>query len=125
MQKKYVLEPNNIILRGCSLKINSFAIGLCIYNGQETKLMLNGGHSQPKRSGLENILNTYFKYICVFQIVATFISAIIYGVIVSINYENLGYISESPYFLEDTVFTWGSWFISFSNFIPISLLVTV
>ena len=61
--------------------------------------MLNGGNSLPKRSALENILNTYFKYICVFQIIATFVSSIIYGVIVSINYENLGYISESPYFL--------------------------
>jgi phospholipid-transporting ATPase len=100
-------------------------MGMCLYNGHETKIMLNGGQSKQKRSDLEKILNTYFKYICIFQVVATLISAIIYGLIVSLNYENLAYINESPYFLEDTIFTWGSWFISFSNFIPISLLVTV
>jgi len=44
---------------------------------------------------------------------------------VSLNYYKLGYISENPNFFLDAVSAWGSWFISVSNFIPISLLVTV
>lgn len=43
----------------------------------------------------------------------------------SLNYSNLGYISESSNFFTDAISAWGSWFISISNFIPISLLVTV
>lgn len=41
------------------------------------------------------------------------------------NYSTESYFNESSDFFLDTIFTWGSWFISFSNFIPISLLVTL
>lgn len=114
-----------MILRGCSLKINSYALGICIYNGHESKIMMNASHSSPKRSTLELGLNSYFKFICIFQICSTLLYSLIYGAIVSINFSNLGYISESPNFFTDAVSAWGSWFISISNFIPISLLVTV
>lgn len=114
-----------MILRGCSLKINSFAIGLCIYNGHETKIMMNASHSSPKKSTLELGLNTYFRFICIFQVSITLLFSLIYGAIVSTNYSNLGYTAESPNFFTDAVSAWGSWFISISNFIPISLLVTV
>ena len=87
--------------------------------------MLNGGQSAPKRSSLERILYSYFKYICIFQVAISLVFALIYGGIVSTRYSSLGYIMESPYYLMDTVSAWGSWFISISNFIPISLLVTV
>lgn len=87
--------------------------------------MMNGGQSSPKRSSLELILNSYFKYICIFQIGVTLLCSLTYGGIVSTHYAQMGYILESPYFLMDTVSAWGSWFISISNFIPISLLVTL
>ncbi len=86
---------------------------------------MNSSQSIPKKSTLENGLNTYFKFICIFQISITLLLSLIYGGIVSGNYSNLGYIGESPNFFTDAVSAWGSWFISLSNFIPISLLVTV
>lgn len=55
----------------------------------------------------------------------TLVCSLIYGGIVSLNYSKLRYIGESPYFFMDAISAWGSWFISVSNFIPISLLVTV
>jgi len=42
-----------------------------------------------------------------------------------INEANQRYISQGDSIVANIFFTWGSWFISFSNFIPISLLVTV
>lgn len=70
-------------------------------------------------------MNKYFKIVCICQVSVTLILSLIYGGIVSVNYSNLGYISESPNFFTDAISDWGSWFISVSNFIPISLLVTV
>lgn len=87
--------------------------------------MMNASHSSPKRSTLELGLNNYFKCICIFQVSITLLFSLIYGAIVSTNFTKLGYISESPKFFTDAVSAWGSWFISISNFIPISLLVTV
>lgn len=119
------MEPNNIILRGCSLKINSYAIGLCIYNGHETKIMMNAGHVHPKKSAMEHELNNYFKFICLFEFLITLTCSLTYGGIVSTNYETLSYIGETSNFFMDFISSWGSWFISVSNFIPISLLVTI
>lgn len=48
-----------------------------------------------------------------------------YGIILAENYDVFTYFNEGKQFFIDTIFTWGSWFISFANFIPISLLVTV
>lgn len=87
--------------------------------------MQNNSHAVPKRSSLEKKLNSYFKFICIFQILATLICSLSYGGIISTRYDSLSYISESPYYLMDVVSDWGSWFISISNFIPISLLVTL
>ena len=52
-------------------------------------------------------------------------SSIAFGILNGINENNLGYVSQSYSLVAGIFFTWGSWFISFSNFIPISLLVTV
>jgi phospholipid-translocating ATPase len=47
-----MLDNNNVVLRGCSLKINSYAIGMCLYNGHESKIFLNSGNPHPKKSHL-------------------------------------------------------------------------
>lgn len=67
----------------------------------------------------------YFLFICIFQLVATLLSAVLYGILLSLNYQNLRYMYTNTNIVAEASFTWGSWFISFSNFIPISLLITV
>lgn len=55
--KKLSLGPSNIILRGCQLKNTSWAIGVAVYCGQETKAMLNNSGAPSKRSRLETRMN--------------------------------------------------------------------
>ena len=52
-------------------------------------------------------------------------SAVAFGILYSSEEDNLGYVGVSGSVAANVFFTWGSWFISFSNFIPISLVVTV
>ena len=47
------LSPGQIILRGSSLRNTKRAIGLVIYTGQDTKVMMNATHPPSKRSILE------------------------------------------------------------------------
>ncbi|XP_071725198.1 phospholipid-transporting ATPase 1-like [Rutidosis leptorrhynchoides] len=55
--KRLSLGPSNIILRGCELKNTSWAIGVVVYAGRETKAMLNNSGAPSKRSRLETLMN--------------------------------------------------------------------
>ncbi|KAI3794530.1 hypothetical protein L1987_37162 [Smallanthus sonchifolius] len=56
-QKQVSLGPSNIVLRGCVLKNTSWAVGVVVYTGMETKVMLNNSGAQSKRSHLEARMN--------------------------------------------------------------------
>ncbi|KAK4799242.1 hypothetical protein SAY86_024607 [Trapa natans] len=55
--KRLSLGASNIILRGCELKNTAWAVGVAVYAGQETKVMLNSSGSPSKRSKLEKRMN--------------------------------------------------------------------
>ncbi|PKA61830.1 Phospholipid-transporting ATPase 1 [Apostasia shenzhenica] len=55
--KRVSLGPSNIVLRGCELKNTSWVVGVAIYAGRETKVMLNSSGSPSKRSRLETHMN--------------------------------------------------------------------
>ncbi|KAJ6797957.1 phospholipid-transporting ATPase 1 [Iris pallida] len=55
--KRVSLGPSNIILRGCELKNTAWAIGVAVYAGRETKVMLNSSGAPSKRSRLETHMN--------------------------------------------------------------------
>ncbi|KAJ6727492.1 putative PHOSPHOLIPID-TRANSPORTING ATPASE [Salix purpurea] len=66
--KRLSLGPSNIILRGCELKNTSWAIGVAVYCGRETKAMLNNSGSPSKRSWLESRMNSEIIVLSVFLI---------------------------------------------------------
>ncbi|XP_066394503.1 phospholipid-transporting ATPase 1-like [Miscanthus floridulus] len=51
------LGPSNIMLRGCEVKNTAWAIGVAIYTGRDTKVMLNSYGAPSKRSRLETHMN--------------------------------------------------------------------
>ncbi|KAI6676689.1 hypothetical protein NL676_037485 [Syzygium grande] len=55
--KRLSLGPSNIILRGCELKNTTWALGVVVYAGRETKAMLNNSGAPSKRSSLETRMN--------------------------------------------------------------------
>ncbi|CAM0880948.1 unnamed protein product [Alopecurus aequalis] len=55
--KRVSLGPSNIVLRGCELKNTTWAIGVVVYAGKDTKVMLNNSGPPSKRSRLETQLN--------------------------------------------------------------------
>ncbi|KAG9133139.1 hypothetical protein Leryth_023505 [Lithospermum erythrorhizon] len=55
--KRVSLGPPNILLRGCELKNTAWALGVAIYAGKDTKVMLNNSGAQSKRSRLETRMN--------------------------------------------------------------------
>ncbi|CAI9102409.1 OLC1v1000674C1 [Oldenlandia corymbosa var. corymbosa] len=56
-KKRVSLGPSNIVLRGCEIKNTAWVVGVAVYAGRETKVMLNSSGAPSKRSRLETQMN--------------------------------------------------------------------
>ena len=75
--QRYPLDNRNVLLRGCILRNTNWAIGLVVYTGLESKLMMNSSAARSKRSKLERGLNSKLISIFIFLFASTFILSII------------------------------------------------
>ncbi|XP_019449358.1 PREDICTED: phospholipid-transporting ATPase 1-like isoform X2 [Lupinus angustifolius] len=66
--KTLSLGSPNIVLRGCELKNTSWALGVAVYCGRETKAMLNSSGAPSKRSRLETHMNLEIIMLSVFLV---------------------------------------------------------
>lgn len=57
--KKESTTLNNLILRGCFLRNTKWVIGIVIFTGEDTKIIMNGGITPSKTSRLASELNYY------------------------------------------------------------------
>lgn len=55
--KQEAITINEVLLRGCSLRNTRWIIGLVVFTGADTKIMLNGGDTPSKRSKIERETN--------------------------------------------------------------------
>ena len=62
------MEPDQILLRGSSLRNTEWVIGVAVFTGHETKVMKNSTRSVAKRSKLEIATNRYIILIILIQI---------------------------------------------------------
>ncbi|TPX57373.1 hypothetical protein PhCBS80983_g03846 [Powellomyces hirtus] len=51
------LSTTSILLRGCVLRNTDYLIGIAIYTGSDTKIMLNSGKTPSKRSRIDRQIN--------------------------------------------------------------------
>lgn len=56
------ISVNNLLLRGCSLRNTDWAIGVVIFTGSETKIMMNAGITPTKRSRIQRELNVNVSF---------------------------------------------------------------
>lgn len=56
-QRQEPVSINELLLRGCSIRNTSWVIGLVLFTGADTKIMLNGGDTPSKRSKIEKETN--------------------------------------------------------------------
>lgn len=123
------MSPNQMLLRGSSLKNTDYIIGIVVYTGHETKIMLNSPKSKNKYSKLEAEMNRQVLYIFFLQLIICLFAAI-YNVLWFSRTK-----SDTEVYLElekddnntVTYFIVGffSWMLIFTSFVPISLLVTI
>ncbi|RDX64466.1 Phospholipid-transporting ATPase 1, partial [Mucuna pruriens] len=74
--KKLSLGSSNIVLRGCELKNTSWAVGVAVYCGSETKAMLNSSGAPSKRSRLETRMNSEIIWLSFFLVVLCTVTSV-------------------------------------------------
>lgn len=61
-EKADAVTYNNILLRGCVLRNTKWAIGIVVYTGNDTKIMLNTGRTPSKRSKMAKATNPHVSF---------------------------------------------------------------
>ncbi len=122
------ISINNLLLRGCSLRNTEWVLGVVVFTGRETKIMLNSGLTPSKRSRIARELNWDVIYNFIILFFMCLVSGIINGVIWSqgnnsLDYFEFGSIGGKPS-LDGFITFWAS-VILFQNLVPISLYISL
>ncbi|KAL8784094.1 MAG: hypothetical protein Q9213_004153 [Squamulea squamosa] len=122
------ISINNLLLRGCSLRNTEWVLGVVVYTGRETKIMLNSGITPSKRSRIAKDLNRYVIYNFVVLFFMCLVSGIVQGVTwakSSTSSDFFEYGSIGGRSAMDGFITFWSCVILFQNLVPISLYISL
>lgn len=119
---------NNLLLRGCTLRNTKWAMGVVVYTGDDTKIMLNSGITPTKKSRISRELNWAVIINFMFLFALCLVSAICNGVYygdtgTSRNYFEFGSIGGNPW--KNGIISFFVAVILFQSLVPISLYISV
>ena len=124
---KIAINNSNIALRGCVLRNTEFVIGFVIFNGHQTKIMLNSVNARPKKSNLEYQTGKKVILIFILQCVIVICAGFVYALWSTLKASDLDYMNTDSkmnmFYL--VIARSGNWLLIFGNFVPISLMVTL
>lgn len=119
---------NNMLLRGCTLRNTDWVIGIVVYTGEDTKIMLNAGVTPSKRSKMSRELNVmvFLNFGLLFMI--CFVSGIVNGVIfdkskTSMKFFEFGLIAGTA--SVGGLVTFFASLILYQSLVPISLYISI
>ncbi|KAF8066587.1 phospholipid-transporting ATPase 1 [Lyophyllum atratum] len=127
--KQEPVTINELLLRGCAIRNTNWIIGLVVFTGADTKIMLNGGDTPSKRSKIEK--ETNFNVLVNFGVLTLMclIAAIFSGLEdartgTSATIFEAGSDPTSSYIV-NAIITFVSCLIAFQNIVPISLYISI
>mmetsp|Transcript_9269 Transcript_9269/g.20748 ORF Transcript_9269/g.20748 Transcript_9269/m.20748 type:complete len:1129 (-) Transcript_9269:100-3486(-) len=133
-QEKVPLDEGNVVLRGCKIKQVAWCIGMVVYTGKESKIMMNSKSAGGRKiSHLEREIGRLTLFILLTQCVLCAIAALVSAIFDTADEnadrrylnlrDNSGEVKWN--FVMVLIIRFFNFIILFSNFIPISLLVSV
>ncbi|KAK4106496.1 phospholipid-translocating P-type ATPase [Parathielavia hyrcaniae] len=129
-EKELPLNPEQLLLRGATLRNTPWIHGVVVFTGHETKLMRNATATPIKRTKVERQLNKLVLMLVGMLLVLSVISTVGDLVTRSVSGDSLSYLAldrmdgagaVARIFLKDMVTYW----VLFSALVPISLFVTL
>ncbi|KAI9731195.1 MAG: hypothetical protein M1834_005388 [Cirrosporium novae-zelandiae] len=122
------ISINNLLLRGCNLRNTEWILGVAVFAGSETKIMLNSGITPSKRSRIQRELNWTVLWNFAILFFMCIVSGIVEGITWGQGGNSLDYFEYGNYAstaaLDGFVTFWAA-VILFQNMVPISLFITL
>lgn len=126
--KNEAITINNTLLRGCTLRNTKWAMGVVLFTGDDTKIMLNAGITPTKKSRISKELNISVLINFVVLFFLCFIAGVVNGVYYkstpsSRDFFEFGTIAGSPS-LNGFLSFWVA-LILYQSLVPISLYISI
>lgn len=126
--EKEAITNSNVLLRGTTLRNTTWVIGVVIYTGPETKIMLNSGITPTKASRISRELNLSVIINFVLLFILCFVSAVVNGVFYDKKAVSRIYFDFKPYGSTAAVNGILAFFVTliiYQALVPISLYISV
>ncbi|KAI9779356.1 MAG: hypothetical protein M1816_003603 [Peltula sp. TS41687] len=125
-EKELPLQPDQLLLRGATLRNTPWVHGVVVFTGHETKLMRNATATPIKRTAVERMLNVQILMLVGILIALSLVSSIGHLIVRSTARTKLSYLysdstNAASQFFSDILTYW----VLYSNLVPISLFVTM
>ncbi|EJD40340.1 phospholipid-translocating P-type ATPase [Auricularia subglabra TFB-10046 SS5] len=119
----------NMLLRGCTLRNTEWVVGIVVFTGADSKILLNGGETPSKRSKIEKETNFNVVMNFIILMVMCVVTAVMSSVFeartgTSADFFEVGAEPTGSLVLNALV-TLGSSLIAFQNIVPISLYISI
>eukprot|EP01012_Entosiphon_sulcatum_P039111 TRINITY_DN5119_c0_g2_i1.p1 TRINITY_DN5119_c0_g2~~TRINITY_DN5119_c0_g2_i1.p1 ORF type:complete len:2092 (+),score=538.26 TRINITY_DN5119_c0_g2_i1:622-6897(+) len=119
------VEKDQILLRGSQLRKAAYIVGIVLYTGPETKVMLNSSKAPHKRSKVERQVNHQLRWVLLFQFALCLFCAIELGLWTKNKADGVWFLKETTKPIVKGISGFFTFFILFNNLIPISLYVSL
>ncbi|CAI5758671.1 unnamed protein product [Candida verbasci] len=126
--EKEAITPDNVLLRGCTLRNSKWVIGLVVYTGLETKIMLNSGITPTKISKISRELNLSVIINFLLLFILCFISGLINGLFYRQDNNSRNYFDFRPYGSTPAINGVIAFFVAliiYQSLVPISLYISI
>lgn len=125
-EKEFSLQPDQLLLRGATLRNTPWVHGVVVFTGHESKLMRNATATPIKRTAVDRMLNKQILALGAILLGLSLISSICHLIVELTSSNTLGYLyignfSIAAQFFRDILTYW----VLYSNLLPISLFVTI
>jgi phospholipid-transporting ATPase len=125
-EKELPLAPDQLLLRGATLRNTPWIHGIVVFTGHETKLMRNATATPIKRTHVERLVNIQILMLVSILITLSIISSVGDLIVRSTAKQKLAYLyygnsNTATQFFSDIFTYW----VLYSNLVPISLFVTI
>ena len=125
-EKEQPLQPDQLLLRGATLRNTPWIHGVVIFTGHETKLMRNATATPIKRTAVERMVNIQIIMLVSILLILSIISSVGDLIVRAAASSKLAYlyygdINAAKQFFSDILTYW----VLYSNLVPISLFVTI
>ena len=119
----YPVAIHNILLKGMSVHYTDWIMGVALATGHDCKIMKNQRHPPAKRTQFDKDINLMIIIIFIFKMVIILILA---GVCAYEEENKFPYLKLIVTSFGSSMWTaWMQYFVLYSYFIPISLMVTI